>query len=241
MNPKKNPEMSQKKSQKMNPKTIPKILLIEDNRDIMKINRSTLTMHGYYILEAETMEQGREILKKENVDLIILDIMLPDGSGLDFCEELRRDSDIPILFLSALVKNQDIVNGLIKGGDDYLTKPYDLDVLVARVKALLRRVLRKPEPVITVDSMTLNTISQRVTVNGKDITLAPKEFAILLYLVQNEGHIAQAQQLYEAAWGQPMMDDPNAVRVAVSRLRKKIEPDGFKISIIRGLGYRFEK
>jgi len=217
------------------------ILLVEDNQDIMKINRSTLTMCGYHILEAQTLVQGHEILKKENVDLIILDIMLPDGSGLEFCEELRQVSDVPILFLSALVKNQDIVNGLIKGGDDYLTKPYDLDVLIARVEALLRRVLRKPEAVISVGSITLNTISQQVMVNGRDITLTPKEFAILLYLVQNEGHIVQARRLYEAAWGQPMADDPNAVRVAVSRLRKKVEPAGVEISIIRHLGYQFEK
>jgi len=146
-----------------------------------------------------------------------------------------------IVGLEADESGRQVINGLIKGGGDYLTKPYDLDVLMARVEALLRRVLIKPEAVNSVGSITLNTISQQVMVNGRDITLTPKEFAILLYLVQNEGHIVQARRLYEAAWGQPMADDPNAVRVAVSRLRKKVEPAGVEISIIRHLGYQFEK
>jgi len=217
------------------------ILLVEDNPDIMKINRSALAMRGCRVLEAETVEQGRELMEKENPDLIILDILLPDGNGLDFCEELRKDNNVPILFLSALGGNQDIVNGLIKGGDDYLPKPYDLDVLLARVEALLRRAGRKPEAVITVGALTLDTVSQRVTLNGEDIVLAQKEFALLLLFTQNEDKIMSAEYIYKNAWGQPMAGDKNAVRMAISRLRGKIEPSGYDISAIRGKGYIFEK
>lgn len=216
------------------------ILMIEDNVDIMKINRSELTMHGYRVLEAETLEKGRDLLEQENPDLILLDILLPDGNGIAFCEELRKKSDVPILFLSALDENQHIVNGLMSGGDDYLPKPYDMDIMVARVEALLRRVRRKEEPMITKGALTLDTLSHHAFVKGKDIHLTQREYAVLLYLVQNEGMEISTEQLYETAWGQPMQDNPNAVKIIVSRLRKKIEPSGFKITVIRGVGYCFQ-
>lgn len=217
------------------------ILLIEDNQDIMKINRSVLAMRGYRVLEAASIELGQALLKQEAFDLIILDILLPDGSGLDFCETVRKSNEVPILFLSALGENRDIVDGLARGGDDYLSKPYDLEVLLARVVALLRRAGHKPVAVITIGELTMNTITRRTMVSGEDILLTPKEFAILLYLVQNAGEEVQAEQLYEAAWGQPMVEDANAVRVAVSRLREKIQPSGIHIETVRGMGYRLEK
>lgn len=217
------------------------ILLIEDNSDIMKINSSALTMRGYRVLEAETLEKSRALLEIERPDLIILDVMMPDGDGLNFCEEVREKSDLPILILSALNENQDIVNGLMRGGDDYLPKPYDLDVLLARVGALLRRVGRATETVLTRGTLTLDTVSQRALVNGKDTLLTPKEFAIILCLVRNEGRKIQTEQLYQAAWGQPMAEDTNAVKINVSRLRKKIEPTGFTIAFVRGAGYHFEE
>lgn len=217
------------------------ILLIEDNPHIMKINRAALTRRGYRVVGAETIEKGRALLEHENPDLLILDIMMPDGNGLIFCEEVRKKSTLPILFLSALTENQDIVNGLMRGGDDYLPKPYNLDVLLARVEALLRRTRRTIETVLTRGVLTLNTVSQCVLVNGEDILLTPKEFAILLYLVQNEGREIQMEQLYEEAWGKPMGDDTSAVKTTVSRLRKKIETSGFTIVFARGAGYCFEK
>lgn len=217
------------------------ILLVEDNPYITKINRSALSMHNYRVLEARTIEQGRKLLERENPSLIILDILLPDGNGLSFCEEVRKKRGVPILFLSALGENRDIVDGLMRGGDDYLPKPYDLNVLLARVEALLRRAGQKPEAVMTVGALTLDMVSQRAQVKGEDIALTPKEFTILLYLTQNKGCEVQTERLYEAAWGQPMADDPNAVRVTVSRLRNKIEPADLQIAAVRGSGYRLDK
>ncbi|WP_099205390.1 response regulator transcription factor [Scatolibacter rhodanostii] len=219
-----------------------KILLLEDNPDILKINRSVLEMRGYQILEAVSIEQGCALLEQEIPDLLILDILLPDGNGLDFCEAVRKNSNLPILFLSALGQNQDIVNGFSRGCDDYLPKPYDLDVLLARVDALLRRAGQKPDTIVVTGSLILDTVSQRATVaNDEDILLTPKEFAILLYLVQKEGYEVPPEQLYEAAWGQPMGEDANAVRVAISRLREKIKPSEFQIETERGIGYRLKK
>lgn len=217
------------------------ILLVEDNPDITKINGMALTMKGYRVLEAGTIKQGRELLEQENPSLIILDILLPDGNGLSFCEEVREKNSLPILFLSALGENRDIVKGLLRGGDDYLPKPYDLEVLLARVDTLLRRAGSQVVTTIARGNLTLDTVSQFALVNGKDILLTPKEFAILLHLVRNEGREVQAERLYQAAWRQPMAKDDRAVKTAISRLRKKIRPTNFQIVFVRGTGYRFEE
>lgn len=218
------------------------ILLMEDNPDIMKVNRLALAMRGYRVLEAVSIEQGQALLEQEILDLIILDVLLPDGSGLDFCEKVReKNSAVPIMFLSALYENQDIVEGLTRGADDYLPKPYDLEVLLARVDALLRRTAHKPEAVITIGELTLNAITRRTEISGEDILLTPKEFAILLCLVQNAGDEVQSEELYRTAWGKPMAENANAVRVNVSRLRDKIWPSGLRIETVRGVGYRLKK
>lgn len=217
------------------------ILLMEDNPDIMKVNRLALAMRGYRVLEAASIEQGQALLEQELLDLIILEVLLPDGSGLDFCEKVRENSAVPILFLSALCENRGIIDGQTRGADDYLPKPYDLEVLLARVDALLRRTAHKPEAVITVGELTLNAITRRTKISGEDILLTPKEFAILLCLVQTPGDEVQSEELYRAAWGKPMAENANAVRVNVSRLRDKIWPSGLRIETVRGVGYRLKK
>lgn len=213
------------------------ILMIEDNPHIMKINRVTLTRRGFCILEADTLEQGRELLNRERPDLVILDIMLPDGSGFDFCVEMREKCNIPILFLSALGSNQDILNGFDRGGDDYLPKPYDPKVLAARVEALLRR--SGYAETFARGGLTVDMVKRSVIVNGEDAGLTQIQFSLLLFLSRNEGRVIQAERLYEEVWGQPMTGDTNAVKTAVSRLREKIKPAGFRIESVRGYGYRF--
>lgn len=215
------------------------ILMIEDDPNITRINRTTLIKRGYLVLEAGTLEQGREMLERENPDLVILDIMLPDGSGLDFCARIRDKNRIPVLFLTALDEEQDIVDGFSRGGDDYLPKPYAPNVLAARVEGLLRRA--EYEEMFTRGGLSLDMVKRQAYVNGEKAGLTPIQFSLLLYLVRNEGRIMQAQRLYEKVWDQPMGDDDNAVKTAVSHLRKKIEPAGFQIAFVRGSGYRFEE
>lgn len=217
------------------------ILLIEDNPHIMRLNRSVLSSRGYRILEAETLEEGRALLERENPGLIVLDILLPDGNGLDFCEELRGKSGVPILLLTALKEDADIVAGLKRGGDDYMPKPYNMEIFLARVAALLRRGEQGADAVITRGALSLDTGSQTLKVSGEDTPLSQREFTMLLHFVLNEGRVMRAEDLYTAAWGQPMADDVSAVKITVSRLRKKIEPTGLKIVSVRGAGYRFEK
>lgn len=144
------------------------ILLVEDNPHIMKINSSCLSMEDYSVLEAADAAQCRKLLSENDVDLVILDIMLPDGDGVSLCREIKAKYDIPILFLSALSENEDIITALRAGGDDYLAKPYDIQVLIARVEARLRAV-RKDKRYITFGSLKLDTISMAAYFADNDL------------------------------------------------------------------------
>ena len=216
------------------------ILLVEDNPNIMDVNREALLMEGYRVLEAETVSEGRILFEKESPDLIILDILLPDGNGLQLCEELRGGSNVPILFVTALGHDKEIVAGLKAGGDDYLPKPYDIDVLVSRVAALLRRASNVPDT-ITKGSITLNIPSSEVTINGETLRLPQNEFSLLYIFMQSEDKVFTEEYLYEKVWGQPMVGDNQAITIAVSRLRKKVAPAMYDIEKVRGKGYVFLK
>ena len=217
-----------------------KILLVEDNLQAMRLNRKALIMKGFDVAEAKTLGEGRDVFERENPDLIVLDIMLPDGNGLDLCEELRCGSNVPILFLTALGQDQEIVEGLKAGGDDYLPKTYGLDVLISRVEALLRRANIVPK-IITKGNLTIKLTSSEVFVNDEKRRLSQNEFSLLLLFAQNEGRLMTGANLYEQVWGQPMVDDNSAVKNTIYRLRKTLENSGCTIVFERGSGYIFEK
>ena len=168
------------------------ILLVEDNPHILRINAEVLGLRGYEVLKAASAAEARGQLQWHPVDLIVLDIMLPDANGLDLCRELKSQYHIPILFLTALGENRDVVEGLRAGGDDYLTKPYDLEVFVARVEARLRGS-SDSRRYVTYGCLRLDTVSLTGFVNGRDIQLTQKEFTVLLLLAQN------AERLYWTA------------------------------------------
>jgi DNA-binding response OmpR family regulator len=214
--------------------------LIEDNPAVQRNNRAILARRGYRVREASDLAQARASVATEAPDAIILDIMLPDGSGLDFLTELRRDSRIPALVLTALGTPEDIARGLRAGGDDYLPKPYDLDVFLARVEALLRRSRQVPEAVV-VGSLLLDITAGQAFCNGADLLLTQKEFALLLLLAQNENKTLDAEYLYERIWKRSAVGDTQAVKTVVSRLRTKLARSGYTIVAARGEGYLFEK
>lgn len=170
------------------------ILLVEDNPHIMKINAEALAMYGYEILQAATAQECRRALHWHPVDLVVLDIMLPDGDGVELCRELKQQYHVPILFLSALGESRDVVEGLRAGGDDYLAKPYDLEVLVARVEARLRQESAKNR-YISYGSLRLDTFSGCGYIGGRDLQLTQKEFAMLLLLVRNAEKTVSKQQV----------------------------------------------
>ena len=218
------------------------ILLVEDNPHIMKINTEALSMYGYEILQAATARECRQALRWHPVDLVVLDIMLPDGDGVELCRELKEQYHTPILFLSALGESRDVVEGLRAGGDDYLAKPYDLEVLAARVEARLRQE-RTRSRYVSYGNLRLDTLSGCGYLGDTDLLLTQKEFAVLLLLVHNAGKPVPAQKVLREVWNAETEDDNRALWTLISRLRRKLnsEVSRIEISSKRGDGYVLEQ
>ena len=222
--------------------TSKKVLLVEDNKKIMAGNARKLTREGYDVAFAFNLAEARDLISRDCPDVMVLDIMLPDGSGLNFMKEVRQSENaaLPILLLTGLSAQEDIVCGLKSGGDDYLTKPYDFSVLLARVEALIRRSARLPEYIYK-GRLAINVTAGVVMYNGEDLLLGRKEYALLSIFVQNEGAFVNAEHLYERVWNTPMGGDSTALRSAIKRLRAKIEGCGWSIGWSRDEGYIFEE
>lgn len=216
------------------------ILLVEDNEQIMQGNERMLKRRGYEVTCALTLADARKAEKTRMPDLFVLDIMLPDGSGLDFMAELREYSQTPVLLLTGLTTPEDIVRGLTAGGDDYLAKPYDFGVLLARVEALLRRAENIPEKLVR-GRLCLDVTADVATLDGADLLLSQKEFSLLLIFVQNEERFISAEYLYEKVWKHPMAGNSNTLKTTINRLREKIKNCGYRIAWSRGEGYSFER
>jgi DNA-binding response OmpR family regulator len=216
------------------------ILIVEDDHDIMSANSAALELEGYRVIEADTLSKGRSKVEEFLPDLIILDILLPDGNGLRYCEELRGKRGIRILFLSALNTKADALAGLRAGGDDYIAKPYDMDELIARVEALLRRgkLIGLEEPPLKLGGLELDFISRRALLNGEDILMKPKEFSLLEILMRNNGRAVSVEELYKKVWGMNPVSDMRTVKEHISRVRSKLgEDSGLCILSERGKGY----
>ena len=219
------------------------ILIVEDDYNIRNASRAALELEGYSILEAETLAKGRAAAEALKPDLIILDILLPDGNGLQYCEELRGKNDVRILFLSALNTKADVLAGLRAGGDDYISKPFDMDELLLRVEALLRRgsLIGTENPPKKLWGLELYPSSTRAILNGQDLLLTPKEFALLSILVHNYGSSVSASELYEKVWGMDMVGNAHTVKEHISRIRAKLGRNRkILISFQRSKGYRIE-
>lgn len=217
-----------------------KLLLIEDNPRIQIANKDMLELLDYEVAIAMNLAEARECLSTQMPDVVVLDIMLPDGSGLDFLQELRQNTELPVLMLTALGSNEDTVRGLSLGADDYLAKPYDYQVLAARVEAFLRRAQQVPERIIK-GRLCLDVTADVATCEGADLLLSQKEFSLLLIFVQNEERFISAEYLYEKVWKQPMVGSSNTLKTTINRLREKIKKCGYRIEWSRGEGYCFEK
>ena len=229
-----------------------KILIVEDDADIREGVRILLEGEGYAVSEAENGRKGLELLKEEP-DLVILDVMMPGMSGLKTCEEIRKISYVPVLFLTAKSQESDKLIGLMAGGDDYLAKPFSYSELLGRVKALIRRwkIYRgKEEPeqeqaqrYIELAGIRLNEEFNEVSVKGTNTELSDIEYNILRLLMKYPGKIFSAQNLYESVWNEPYFYNCNStVMVHIRRLRVKIEEDPKNpklILMVWGKGYRF--
>ncbi|MGC4019067.1 MAG: response regulator transcription factor [Muricomes sp.] len=217
------------------------ILLIEDNKQILDGNKYFLERSGYTVDVALTLSQAKEQMDRRMPSLIILDIMLPDGNGLDFLKELRQSSNIPVLLLTSLGGASDIVDGLTSGGDDYLPKPYDFNIFLARVKALLRRSKDKIPDIVQRGALKLDVLSGKAFLEEEDLLLTPKQFALLLLLLRNEGEVLSPEYLYETVWKQPITGDSNALWKQMSHLYTKLaDKRGIELTLFRGKGYCLE-
>lgn len=217
----------------------PLILLVEDSKKVQNFNKRMLERAGFAVEPAMTLAAAKAVLTRLTPAAIILDIGMPDGSGLDFLRELRKTSQVPVLLLTGYGENQDVVSGFRSGCDDYLTKPYTFEVLHVRLLRLLQKAEQVPET-IKKGPVTLHISSMTAYLKGEDMLLTQKEFSLLLLFAQNEGRTMSAEYIYEKVWGQNMMGDVRAVKFQVSNLRKKLEGSGYAIPAVRGGGYRFE-
>ena len=205
-----------------------------------------LESRGFSVETAMTLSAARTFFERKTrrgnrlPDVVILDIGMPDGSGLDFLRELRRTSKIPVLLLTGFGEAKDVVLGFQTGCDDYLPKPYTFEVLYVRLLHLMQNTSQVPETVSR-GLLTLWLTSGEAYINGENLMLTPKNFALLLFFVQNEGRLISAKQIYETVWGQPMSSDSRALIKAVSRLRQKLKGCGYTISAEYGNGYCFEQ
>jgi DNA-binding response OmpR family regulator len=224
------------------------ILLVEDNPKVMRNNITVLKSRGAAVLSAATLAEARLRLapllggNRETAaalpDAAVIDIMLPDGSGLDLLREIRASSALPVLLLTAKGESQDVVAGLSHGADDYLAKPYDLNVFTARIDALLRRA-RTVNESIAIGLLRFDLLSNQASCGGKDLLLTQKEFALLLLLAQNEKKTLTADHLFMKVWGQTLNNDTAALRLQISNLKKKLSAitEDIVIETARGEGY----
>lgn len=203
-----------------------KILMIEDEADVLSINREYLEGKGYEVFGAPTLEQARFHLEEQNPDLILLDVMMPDGTGWDFCAELRQKTNAPVIFLTCRNENESVVKGLLQGGDDYITKPYDLNVLSARVAAQLRRTGIMSAGKIELFPLTVDFLSGEATLEGKIISLTQKELQLLGCFVLFAGRRLSYEEIYRRAWGGNAPGAARTIAVHVANLRKKLGADG---------------
>ena len=224
------------------------VLIVEDEENLLAAVKYALERDGYEVFTATDGATGLDLGRQPIFDLIILDVMLPELDGLELCRILRQDSDVPILMLTAKVEEIDRVIGLEIGADDYMTKPFSMRELLARVRAMLRRARMGREAnlaprVLTSNTLMLEIDRHSVTLNGKQVDMRPKEFALLTLLMENPGKALTRDQILDSIWGKNYVGDHRTVDVHIRWLRQKIEtypnrPQ--RIITVRGIGYRFE-
>jgi len=226
-----------------------KVLVVEDDPNLLAALRYNLQKESYRVLTAADGEQALETARREQPDILILDIMLPKLSGFDVCRILRKETAVPILMLTARAEETDKIVGLEIGADDYVTKPFSMRELMARVRALLRRsqMTELPPPgeaaVFTAGELAVDVAHHQASAAGQRLELTPKEFDLLAFLARNRGLVFSREQLLEKVWGYDFAGETRTVDVHIRWLRQKIEPDPSRpryVITVRGAGYKLE-
>lgn len=226
----------------------PRVLVVEDEESLLFTLAHNLKREGYQVITASRGDDALRLAREKHPDLIVLDVMLPGLDGIQVCRSLRRDSDVPIIMLTALGGEGDRVAGLDTGADDYMAKPFGMRELMARVRALLRRSGPRARPdtgptAIVSGDLTLDRERREVTRNGRVLKMKPKEFELLLFFLQHPGRVFSREQILDEVWGYDFYGGPRTVDVHIRWLRQKIEDDPanpVRLRTIRGSGYLFE-
>ena len=220
----------------------PLVLLVEDDPQMRRFLRATLTARGFRLLEAETLAAAEIAATSQSPDLVLLDLGLPDGDGIDLARRLREWTQVPILVISARGCEADKVHALDAGADDYVTKPFGVDELLARLRASLRRAGPPGDPVVQVGDVRLDLDKRLVTVRGAPVPLTPHEFGLLRLFMTNLGKLLTHKAILREVWGPAYQTESHYLHVYVSQLRRKLEPDPTRPRYLLtepGAGYRF--
>ncbi len=218
------------------------VLVVEDNKEISTLLADFLRAENYIVTVVDNGEKALSVFEKYGARLVLLDIMLPGLDGFAVCEQIRKTSDTPILILSAKVDKDDKLNGLLLGADDYIEKPYDIDILLAKIKGIFKRKYAMDE--ITCGSLTLNIIERTVYKDGKLLETRAKEFDLLLLLIENKGKTLSKEYIFNQIWGSDSESEQQTLTVHIKWLREKIEDNPKKpthILTVWGTGYKYEE
>lgn len=222
-----------------------RILAVENDSDILTENKKYLEAQGYEVETAKRLSEARAKLHSVLPDLVLLDVVFPDGSGYDFCREIRAMTSVPVIFLTCVDETESIVKGLSLGGDDYIVKPHNLDVLSARVAAQLRRSGLFSSGRVELPPLTVDLMTGQAVLSGEEIHLSQKELQLLCFFAANIGKRLPLGMIYEQVWGAPSLNDTQTVTVHVSRLRQKLriteEDSPFTIRLTKNKEYTFNK
>ncbi len=220
------------------------VLVVDDEPQIRRVMRTTLSSNGYAVVEARSGEEALEVLRKENPELILLDVNMPGIGGLEACREIRAQSDVAIIMLTVRDTERDKVLALDAGADDYVVKPFSMEELLARIRAAMRRTgSAEPVPTFISSDLEIDFERRKLIVQGRAERLTPKEFDLLRLLVANQGKPLEHRRLLQAVWGPDYGNETEYLRVFINQLRKKIEPDPAHPKYIHTdpwVGYRFE-
>ena len=216
------------------------ILLVEDNKELADLLTDFLRAEGYTVSAVDSGKRAVELFEKYGAKLVVLDINLPDVNGFAVCSKLRENTDTPILIVSCRTEKEDKLTGLGLGADDYIEKPYDIDILLAKIKGIFKR--RYQQDIISADGVTLNLANRTAAIDGETVVLTSKEFDLLALLVENQGKTMKKEYLFSTVWGSDSDSELQTLHVHVNRLRSKLGDDPKKakrLLTVWGVGYKF--
>ena len=220
-----------------------KTLIVEDEANIRGVRRLELEREGYAVIEAENGVEGSKLWKAEEPDMLLLDVMMPVMEGWAVCKEIRAESDVPIIMLTAKGETADRVSGLEMGADDYIVKPLEMPEVIARVRAVFRRMAPDDAPEkLTFDNLVIDKQAYDLVIKGKRVDAPPKEIELLYYLASSPNRVFTRAQLLDDVWGFDYFGDTRTVDVHIKRLREKLEgvSDKWEVKTVWGVGYKFE-